>query len=211
MRFLFGFLAVIAILIGVNRLYGKYEQHVMRNSFNATVSLASMGGSGTGVFISPTRIITACHVVDGSIGVSIKTFSKEVLFGKVIVCDKENDIAFIDLENGSSEYYANLSCTEKNVNFDRYFSIGHPLNVQYVMKHGYITSINEKTYSYQGLIFQGDSGSAVFDKHGNIVGIVQTTLIAMVPTQFGLPATVYMGNAEIFKSSKACEMYLDKL
>ena len=145
--------------------------------------LARGGGVGTGFFITDNGYLLTCfHVVNNA--TSIRVGTKTGLFdAQLVQSDSDNDLALLKV-NGT---FSSLPLVASNsVNFgEGVFTIGYPDPVlqgwQPKLTRGEISSLSgvqDDTNYYQISvpIQPGNSGGALLDEHGNVVGIVARTL-----------------------------------
>ncbi len=150
--------------------------------------------AGTGFFVTRNMVATNYHIVDGTS--SINVLWKDYSFpARLVGRDEINDIALLELqfENSSTEALiairdiAPVSSTrdyqvEKD---DRIFMFDIPLSADYYMKakvgRGSVVNTFAINNDYRMLdidliVRPGNSGSPVFDRFGNVVGII-TSLV----------------------------------
>jgi len=144
--------------------------------------------TGTGFAISSDGyIVTNYHVVENATKVKIKgiegDFSKSYS-AKVMVSDKNNDLAILKIDNYSFTTLGIIPYTIKNSSAnvgENIFVLGYPLTAtmgeEIKLTNGIISSKSGfqgdiTSYQMTAPIQPGNSGAPMFDKDGNIVGIV---------------------------------------
>lgn len=170
--------------ISLYKLYPKEDGSQSGNS-----SLPSSGkSSGTGFFVSSNGyIITNNHVVEGARNIKVTKVngdSYKKYNAKVEVSDKQNDLAIIKITDPSFSSIGVLPYTFKfmaaNVGEDC-FVLGYPLvstmGTDIKLTNGIISSrtgFNGSVSEYQmtAPVQPGNSGGPLFDKSGNIIGVV---------------------------------------
>lgn len=144
--------------------------------------------SGTGFFVSNNGyIITNYHVVDGARNIKVTKVngdSYKKFLAKVEVSDKQNDLAIIKITDPAFSSIGNLpysfKFTAANIG-EECFVLGYPListmgtdikltNGIISAKTGFNGSVSE--YQISAPIQPGNSGGPLFDKNGNIIGVV---------------------------------------
>lgn len=170
--------------ISLYKLYPKDEPTSSNN--NPTVSTGK--SSGTGFFVSSNGyIITNNHVVEGARNIKVTKVngdSYKKYNAKVEVSDKQNDLAIIKITDPSFSPIGSLPYTFKfmaaNVGEDC-FVLGYPLvstmGTDIKLTNGVISSrtgFNGSVSEYQmsAPVQPGNSGGPLFDKNGNIIGVV---------------------------------------
>jgi serine protease Do len=139
----------------------------------------SGGGHGTGTYIGNGRFLTAAHVVTGSEGGTLTDYRGAKLPYTVVIINEANDVAVVQANPLDVQLPARtISCRVPAIGEEVEF-IGHPLRWTYVHSWGRIASrtIDVPGFAASALwitapVGAGQSGSAVLDKDGNIVGIV---------------------------------------
>ena len=181
--FLMSFQRLDGKTVSLYKLYPK-EDSIQSNSSSAR----SSGKSGTGFFVSSNGyIITNSHVVEGARNIKVTKVngdSYKKYNAKVEVSDKQNDLAIIKIIDPSFSSIGVLPYTFKfmaaNVGEDC-FVLGYPLvstmGTDIKLTNGVISSrtgFNGSVTEYQmsAPVQPGNSGGPLFDKSGNIIGVV---------------------------------------
>lgn len=138
------------------------------------------GGLGTGFFVGTHIIATANHVVSGYDVVNIYLKGHErPIDGKVIEYSVDMDLALIEVATEQPNKPLKLTPRRQQVGQSVYV-IGHPYGNKWSMSTGIISHINRKTMqrTLDGVIQidapinGGNSGGAVFDMNGDVIGVV---------------------------------------
>lgn len=168
-------------------LYKLYPKDGLDQSGSTTQH--SVGkSSGTGFFVSSNGyIITNYHVVDGARNIKVTKVngdSYKKYSAKVEVSDKQNDLAIIKITDPTFSAIGTLPYSFKfsaaNVGEDC-FVLGYPLvstmgtdikltNGIISSRTGFNGSISE--YQMSAPVQPGNSGGPLFDKNGNVIGVV---------------------------------------
>ena len=130
---------------------------------------------GSGFFISPQKIITNEHVVDGAY--SAEVFTKEAYYDRITIIntDKDMDLAILRVD---AEYEIPLQ-----INPDAQLkpgqpviAIGHPLGLDKTVSDGLISGVHTidgvQFVQITAPISDGSSGSPVLDRQGRVIGVV---------------------------------------
>lgn len=179
--------------------------------------------SGTGFFLSKDGyIITNYHVIENVENNNIKVIGlnedyNKSYTAKVSISDKQNDLAILKIEDSSFTPITSIPYTFKfntsNIGEDC-FVLGYPLissmGKDIKLTNGIISSRtgyngNVSQYQISAPLQSGNSGGPLFDKDGNIIGVIQAkhslaenagyaikasyirNLIDLLPTQIVLP------------------------
>lgn len=151
----------------------------------SVVRIWSSKGSGSGVFIGPTLIITNAHVVgdDKIVSVDIPTLKgHQATKGAVIKVAEKNgpdyypaDLAVIRAD--TIKPYVQLETAEpKQGEFA--LVLGNPLAEWFAVSAGIVKRYSANLLQVDALINPGNSGGAVVNKHGRIIGIPRSKIIA---------------------------------
>jgi len=138
-------------------------------------------GSGFVAFDSKT-FVTNYHVIEDA--VSIKVYDedyKEYTVGEILVVDKERDIAIISFKSSTPLVPLTLAV---NPNFKRgqpVATIGYPQGLFSTFSTGIISAIinfdGKKEIQFTAPISHGNSGGALFNDAGEVIGITSSILI----------------------------------
>lgn len=144
--------------------------------------------SGTGFFLSKNGyIITNNHVIENAKSIKISGINDDYqksFTARVEITDKQNDLAILKITDSSFKPLANVPYTFKyttsNVGEDC-FVLGYPListmGMDIKLTNGIISSKtgyegNIAEYQMSAPVQPGNSGGPLFDKNGNIIGVV---------------------------------------
>lgn len=152
------------------------------------ISDASESSFGSGFFINPEIFITNWHVVN-SLSKSVKIKMKDgiVHSGKVILADKDKDLAIVKSQK-KSDHYLKLSYPDKIKTGEKVYAIGNPSTADFKVfefnfTEGIInniakdefdikeTIINAKVILHSATINPGNSGGPLIDSYGNLIGV----------------------------------------
>jgi S1-C subfamily serine protease len=173
-----------------SKIYDKYSSHI--------VNIESLTGTGTGFFLTPSYIITNRHVVFGydtqrglhNAPKKITTKSGiEIVTYKTLYCSKRADICMIELPQKHKDIKSSLVIPKKTALIkagQAVYIIGHPEGFKVpIISTGIISSelsllnwddyVGNKVqllgYATNSAISHGSSGSPVFSKNGEIIGV----------------------------------------
>lgn len=149
-------------------------------------------GNGSGFFISSKGYIaTNYHVIEGASVIQVEFFQKgvkNIYNAKVIVSDKQNDLAIIQINNPDFKNLPSIpyvfSTNIKDVGTE-VFALGYPMaNVMGNEIKFTDGKISSKTgidgditvYQISVPIQPGNSGGPLFDSKGNLVGLTSSAL-----------------------------------
>jgi S1-C subfamily serine protease len=157
-------------------------------TFSNDVSPKGIQASGTGFALtSDGMIVTNNHVIEGASDITIRGINGEfdnVYKGRVVVADKNNDLAIIKIDDtnfsscGKIPYTirANSASTGESV-----FVLGYPListmGQEIKLTNGIISSKSGfqgdiTSYQISVPVQPGNSGGPLFDNQGNLIGII---------------------------------------
>ena len=154
--------------------------------------------NGSGFFIDENGIIgTNYHVVDGIDSIIIKTSDGMFYDGELIIVDEANDMALIRIRDTQGKKFPTVRFGNSNnvkVRQDVY-AIGNPFGYEYTISQGIIAGIREhekvsftdpvtylpfekkfeKVIQITAAISPGNSGGALFNSKGEVIGITTYT------------------------------------
>ena len=137
-------------------------------------------GSGTyGVYKGYPVIITAAHVVSDCTAIIVSSYNGEMEAARLAYLDEEADLAVLYVERMRSmpqQKFKFITAKRDMIGKDVVYS-GNPNRVGLLTIYG-----NVAGYSYNRIIlhsyaWMGASGSGVYDRHGNLVGVVSAISI----------------------------------
>lgn len=155
----------------------------------SVISTTSEGtGSGSGVIMSKDGyIITNNHVVDGAQSVSVQLSDGTSLDAKIIGTDEQTDLAVIKVTPKSDLTAAEFGDSDELEPGEYAYAIGSPGGVQFAntITGGRISAINRDLtvndrvmtlIQTDASINNGNSGGALINKYGQVVGITSAKL-----------------------------------
>jgi hypothetical protein len=184
-------LKVAATITVVERVYDskgifkKVNQSIvyieLYNQFNQLVS------SGSGIIISKDgKIATNLHVInDISLGQYVKiklSDGKSYKTSKVLGYDEKEDLAIVKIDGPNNLPVAELGDSTKISTGEKVYALGSPLGIQNTMTEGIISNTSipvEKVTRIQtsAPISPGNSGGALVNQNGKVIGVVVASLI----------------------------------
>lgn len=136
----------------------------------ATVRLEFRSFAGTGICsgtaVGAHTILTATHCFDSPAGTM---HVDGIESGYVIVADDGQDHVFVRV-TARQDHVAKRGLKPKQG--DTVYMHGNPSGYADLLRVGYVAGWVENAMMVDANNFKGDSGSAVFDRHGRIVGVV---------------------------------------
>ncbi len=151
---------------------------------------SEISSSGTGFAISSNGYIaTNHHVVEGATKIKVRGINGDfakAYSAKVIIEDKNNDLAIIKIDDPSFSSFGNIPYTISNRASDvgtSIFVLGYPLRAtmgdEVKLTNGIISSKSGfqgdvTSYQISAPVQPGNSGGPMFDNQGNLVGIVNS-------------------------------------
>ena len=191
---------VSCILILICLLFPRKAQGgVYEDAQNVVVGIGdpATGRIGGAVLVSSNRAVTSLHIVQESTDVVVRFKSGRVFAGKVLVRDKDNDLALIHIESDTPHPVARIDLGPLELGQD-IFMIGHPNGLHWSLSKGYVMYSTERPVKFDGenathviqadiTGFSGSSGGGMFNEKGDLIGIVkgrinQTCITYFVPS-----------------------------
>ncbi|MBP3354356.1 MAG: trypsin-like peptidase domain-containing protein [Bacteroidales bacterium] len=173
------------------RYIKKFPTLDMYKDISASKSSSFEKSSGTGFFLNKDGyIVTNYHVVENAIDGNIKVTSingdnNKSFSVKVLVTDKQNDLAILKISDTNFTPLLNIPYTFKfntsSIGEDC-FVLGYPLissmGKDIKLTNGIISSRtgydgNVAQYQTSAPVQAGNSGAPLFDKEGNIIGVIK--------------------------------------
>ncbi|MBV67466.1 MAG: hypothetical protein CMG26_03835 [Candidatus Marinimicrobia bacterium] len=232
-----------AMVEAYNRnLYKLIDANKGPSKSSPPISNEMFKGSGSGFAISEEGlIVTNYHVIENALVVKVQNtqIGKNKLHdAKVVISDPKNDLAILQIEDGSFEGFESIPFSIKTKVSDmgtKVYALGYPL----------INTMGESIKLTDGLIssqvgFQGDitsyqlsvpiqpgnSGGPLFDQQGNLVGVINAmhrgadnatyaiksnilaNLIELLPNPPGLDNSNRLSNLSLTKQAAIIEDFV---
>jgi len=188
----------------------KYLKTYPTSSSNVGGSNTNQGSSwtGTGFALKNGYIVTNNHVVDGASSILVQGINGTTVEYKaeVVAVDKNNDLALIRINDYRFDGFGSIPYSIKETLCDvgsDVFVLGYPLTSymgeEIKLTNGIISSRSGyqgdiTTYQISAPVQPGNSGGPMFDKNGNVVGVVNA----------GIPGAENVGYA--IKTSYLCNL-----
>ncbi len=134
---------------------------------------------GTG-FLYGTGVLTCFHVIDGAGAVTVEPLSaKPCTCKSVWACSKDADAAYLSLDDSVGPPLSVAMHPDLRIG-DPLYVIGNPQGLEQSLTEGILsarrTSGDVELLQLSAAVSPGSSGSPVFDRHGDVVGIVVGSL-----------------------------------
>ncbi len=174
-------------------------------SENNYASNSAVKGSGTGFALTSDGLIaTNYHVIDGARTIKIRGINSNfntTYNAKILVSDKNNDLALIQIDDYNFTSLGTIPYTLKtklaNVG-ESIFALGYPLRAvmgdEIKLTNGIISSKTGfqgdiTSYQVSAPVQPGNSGGPLFDSNGNIIGIINAKLTIAENASYAVKAS----------------------
>lgn len=163
------------------------------------VTIKAKGGHGSGFIISDDGyLITNYHVVNGVSSVDVVLNNKTVVTGTVERVDQIIDLALIKIDTAGVEVDGLPISLDKSIPLgNTIFAIGTPENVALgqTISKGIISGVRESNgFEYiqtDVSINRGNSGGALINEKGNVIGIVSSKFVGFATEGIGFVIPAY--------------------
>jgi S1-C subfamily serine protease len=136
--------------------------------------------TGSGFFIRPGQVVTNFHVIRGARSCEIKTLDGK---GRVypvagtVAIDQEGDLAILSVDMPTEKARSSEVSSVLPDEGEKIFVIGNPLKLEGSVSDGIVSAVREvpdvgKIIQITAPISHGNSGSPVFNLHGQVIGVV---------------------------------------
>ncbi len=136
--------------------------------------------TGSGFFVRAGQVVTNMHVIDGARRVEVKTLDGK---GRVyqaagaLAIDEEGDLALLSVELPAERAHNSDLTSVLPDEGEKIFVIGNPLRLEGSVTDGIVSAVREvpnmgRILQITAPISHGNSGSPVFNMHGQVVGVV---------------------------------------
>lgn len=209
-------------IIFENGMFSTYDENndkeVYLKMYPISTTPTNVGtSSGTGFLLSTNGfIITNYHVIDGARNISVSGLNDDnnkKYSAQVEVSDKQNDLAIIKITDPTYKPIVGIPYTFKfttsSVGEDC-FVLGYPLissmGIDIKLTNGIISSKtgfdgNIAQYQISAPVQPGNSGGPLFDKNGNVIGIVQAKHTQAENAGYAIKASYIRNLVELLPAS----------
>lgn len=199
------------------KLYPTSNDNITQSNSQSRV------GSGTGFAISSNGIIvTNYHVIEGAKTIKIRGVNSDfnkTYKAKVLVSDKNNDLALIQIDDYSFTSISTIPYTLKtklaNVG-ESIFALGYPLRAamgdEIKLTNGIISSKTGfqgdiTSYQVSAPVQPGNSGGPLFDSNGNVIGIINAKLTIAENASYAVKTSYLMNLLELLNTPPKLPTY----
>ena len=148
---------------------------------NVWGQVASASASGSGFILSSDGyVVTNNHVVEGATSVTVKLYNGDEYDAEIVGTDEMNDVALLKIDATGLQAVTIGDSDQIEVG-EEVIAIGNPLGeLTFTMTAGYISALDREINTdgkpinmlqTDVAINSGNSGGALFDMNGNVIGI----------------------------------------
>lgn len=148
---------------------------------------------GTGFFVASTGLLlTNFHVVEGMdiVGVKIPGGNSVLWAKKAAGFDVENDLVILEVQTRDQKPVS-LGDSDRAQVGEPIVVIGNPEGLEQTVSNGLLSGIRDvdgrTLFQISAPISEGSSGSPVFNMHGEVIGVVVSTLESGQNLNFAVP------------------------
>src|SRR3989475_4619704 len=136
--------------------------------------------TGSGFFLRPGQVLTNLHVIRGAFRAEIRTLDgKGRVFpvGGMLSVDDEGDLALLSVNIPAERARPLEISTVLPEDGEKIFVIGNPLRLEGSVSDGIVSAVREvpdlgRIIQVTAPVSHGNSGSPLFNMHGEVIGIV---------------------------------------
>jgi serine protease Do len=144
-------------------------------TIKSTVGVTNGVTLGSGVVINMKGdILTCAHVVHVKLPKMYITFfdSDKMYEYSVKMIDRTLDLAILTPKEPVIRFIKPVRIANNAQLSEKVYAVGHPFGVRYSMSFGHITNVDGKGWQMDNAINRGNSGGGLFNRNGELVGIV---------------------------------------
>jgi len=178
--------------------------HVFENAWRSVVVVRNGGGQGSGVIVNPNIVATNCHVVNtyGRIAVykaNDRRADADTAFSATIRhADKRKDFCLLNVNGLSGAPVKIRKYTTLRVG-ENVYALGAPQGLDLSLSVGVISQLrawgSNQFIQTDTAISPGSSGGGLFDREGDLIGILTAKIIeeGAEGIGFAIPADLVLG------------------
>jgi serine protease Do len=166
------------------------------------------GGTGTGFLISPTVLLTNCHVVAPYRTVGVELRDRQRVVGKVRRIHPRRDLAVVELASPLPEAVLTVAGSEELQSQQKVRIIGFPVGLPLSLTEGVISNprqlLDEQHFvQTDAAINPGNSGGPIIDGERRVIAMTTCKLTSADNVGFGIPGSDVRTFAEGFGAQTA--------
>jgi S1-C subfamily serine protease len=153
---------------------------------------------GSAVAVSPTELLTNCHVVQGSRSLVVRQDHVQ-WNGRIDRADPKTDRCIVVVPNGSFTPIAGVRPYESLEVGESVYTLGSPIGLELTLANGILSGRREeggrRYVQTTAPISPGSSGGGLFDARGNLIGITTLAIVGKErlnqALNFAIPADAF--------------------
>ena len=178
-------------------------QQVFENTWRSVVVIETKDAQGSGVIVRPNIVATNCHVVDNAKRIAVyksvarRADDDNAFAARIRHADKRRDFCLLDVDGlwgiaATVRKYATLKVGES------VYGLGAPKGLDLSLADGLISQLREidgnRKIQTNVAISPGSSGGGLFDREGNLIGIMTSKITdeSVEGIGFAIPADLVL-------------------
>ena len=173
----------VLVAAAVHSCAAGVPAYSQQSSESVVVVYTTGGSKGTATHIGDGRFLTAAHVINGSEDGVLVDFRGARVPYVVVTNHTASDVALIQAKEPITLAARSIDCRVPRIG-EEVEVLGHPMHWTYVYSWGRVATgpVDIPGMAWSGVfiampVAQGHSGSAVLDKDGRIIGIVNAGMV----------------------------------
>lgn len=166
--------------------------------FQLEASTSTGTSQGSAVAVSPTELITNCHVVQGALKLVLKQ-GKQQWPAKLQRADPKTDRCTVTAEGATFQPVAGIRSYDSLEVGEAAYTLGSPVGLELTLSNGIVSGRREEDsrpyIQTTAPISPGSSGGGLFDARGNLIGVTTLVLAGREhlnqALNFAIPADTY--------------------
>jgi serine protease Do len=169
-------------LLACTQCFGATVEEIAENATPSVVKIIKYDitgariGSGSGFFVSPRKIMTNEHVVDGAYSAEVFTDKRSYDLITILKADEDMDLAILSVD-AENEVSLQIHLGAKLKLGQPVLTLGYPLGLDKTLSDGLISAVRTsgqlQTIQITAPVSHGSSGSPLLDKDGRVIGVVR--------------------------------------
>lgn len=143
---------------------------------------------GSGFFYDRGKIVTNYHVIEGAKNIVIEYDDGSFYKGGITITgySKEDDLATLAIDDKNTKALT-LGDSDNIKKGEKIYAIGSPMGLKNTLTDGIVSAIRDGVIQINAAVNPGNSGGALFNEYGEVIGIIYAKYKDSENINFAIP------------------------